>query len=546
MLVLALAWSWLGALFTSASPALRYRPGGLSARRRTLRVRVAAAGLVGVCRLVTGVHPGATGAPTLGARVYFANHSTHLDARSCGRPCRRGFARGRTRWRRATIRTIGAEGLAGHRGVRCRPGGAHGEPAPTGGRWSLCWPRSTGARPSSFSQRAPVATGPRFSPESPGLYSPGCYRPDLELVPVHLQNLNRVLPKGTVLPVPLLGGARFGTPLRLGDGETKAELLEGEGAHWTRWEISGFGLYGHLASWAEYAGAARRERAGHGFARRVLTEGGRVMVANLNARIRAWWVMCVFAVALTGGNWLGDPVRPDVLSRPARVHHPDPDPPGRPRTLFWAFFVFVPLQYVLVALQLVRALRHPDPRLCVSVRAGAQRHGRRYGGLSGAHRQDPVGADGLRLLRQPRAGAAHARDPGLRGPERQAAVLPGGGGAAERRAPVRLRQALGRRPIAPCSAPTRRRKASSVVCSPLAIGAALWWATPFSPWQAVPARPLGNPGRLCRGLFMSAIKRDRGIKDIGTIEGHGGMLDRIDSLRFAAPVFFHAVRYWWT
>jgi phosphatidate cytidylyltransferase len=49
----------------------------------------------------------------------------------------------------------------------------------------------------------------------------------------------------------------------------------------------------------------------------------------------------------------------------------------------------------------------------------------------------------------------------------------------------------------------------------------------------------------CGGLVMSAIKRDIGIKDFGrVIEGHGGILDRIDSLCFAAPIFFHLVRYY--
>ena len=46
---------------------------------------------------------------------------------------------------------------------------------------------------------------------------------------------------------------------------------------------------------------------------------------------------------------------------------------------------------------------------------------------------------------------------------------------------------------------------------------------------------------------MSAIKRDSGIKDFGAmIEGHGGMMDRLDSLCFAAPVFFHVLKYFYT
>jgi len=48
-------------------------------------------------------------------------------------------------------------------------------------------------------------------------------------------------------------------------------------------------------------------------------------------------------------------------------------------------------------------------------------------------------------------------------------------------------------------------------------------------------------------MTMSAIKRDRGIKDYGTlVQGHAGILDRIDSICFAAPIYFHMTRYFLT
>jgi phosphatidate cytidylyltransferase len=49
------------------------------------------------------------------------------------------------------------------------------------------------------------------------------------------------------------------------------------------------------------------------------------------------------------------------------------------------------------------------------------------------------------------------------------------------------------------------------------------------------------------GFVLSAVKRDLGAKDWGKmIEGHGGVLDRMDSITFAAPVFFHLTRYFYT
>jgi 1-acyl-sn-glycerol-3-phosphate acyltransferase len=58
-----------------------------------------------------------------------------------------------------------------------------------------------------------------------GLYYLGKKRPDLELVPVHIDNMNRVLPRGEVLPVPLLSCITFGPPIWLEKGEPKNDFL---------------------------------------------------------------------------------------------------------------------------------------------------------------------------------------------------------------------------------------------------------------------------------------------------------------------------------
>ncbi|WER48254.1 phosphatidate cytidylyltransferase [Cupriavidus sp. WKF15] len=107
---------------------------------------------------------------------------------------------------------------------------------------------------------------------------------------------------------------------------------------------------------------------------------------------------------------------------------------------------------------------------------------------------------------------------------------------------------LGKRKIAPLLSPSKTVEGFvGGVASATALGASLWWITPYgSPWKAgAIALVIALMGFL-GGLVMSAIKRDRGIKDWGhMIEGHGGMLDRLDSVVFAAPVFFHLTRYWW-
>ena len=104
---------------------------------------------------------------------------------------------------------------------------------------------------------------------------------------------------------------------------------------------------------------------------------------------------------------------------------------------------------------------------------------------------------------------------------------------------------VGRHRIAPTVSPNKTWEGFvGGVLSATALGTALWWLTPFTPWQAGVLALVSCLLGFVGGLVMSSLKRDRGIKDFGAlIPGHGGILDRMDSLIFAAPVFFHLTRF---
>jgi phosphatidate cytidylyltransferase len=107
---------------------------------------------------------------------------------------------------------------------------------------------------------------------------------------------------------------------------------------------------------------------------------------------------------------------------------------------------------------------------------------------------------------------------------------------------------FGRTKIAPNLSPAKTVEGfAGGVASATLIGAGLWWITPFTPFQAGLLAFVITLMGFFGGLVMSAIKRDRGVKDWGNlIEGHGGLIDRLDSVVFSAPIFFHIVRYWWS
>ncbi len=107
---------------------------------------------------------------------------------------------------------------------------------------------------------------------------------------------------------------------------------------------------------------------------------------------------------------------------------------------------------------------------------------------------------------------------------------------------------LGRTKIAPTLSPSKTWEGFvGGVLSATLVGTALWWMTPFTMLQAAGMCLVITLMGFFGGLVMSAIKRDRGVKDWGhVIAGHGGFIDRLDSVIFAAPIFFHIIRYKWS
>lgn len=107
---------------------------------------------------------------------------------------------------------------------------------------------------------------------------------------------------------------------------------------------------------------------------------------------------------------------------------------------------------------------------------------------------------------------------------------------------------FGKTKIAPVVSPSKTVEGFvGGAASATLIGAAMWWVTPFSPMQSAAMAFVIVLMGFLGGLTLSAVKRSLGAKDWGTmIHGHGGVMDRMDSVVFAAPIFFHLTRYFFT
>ncbi|MEZ6098735.1 MAG: phosphatidate cytidylyltransferase [Pirellulaceae bacterium] len=104
---------------------------------------------------------------------------------------------------------------------------------------------------------------------------------------------------------------------------------------------------------------------------------------------------------------------------------------------------------------------------------------------------------------------------------------------------------LGKHPIAPAISRSKTWEGLlGGILGTMLIGTALWWVTPFRPWQATLMALVIAITGFAGSMTMSAVKRDRNVTDYGTlVVGHAGVMDRIDSICFAAPVFFHLTRF---
>jgi Predicted CDP-diglyceride synthetase/phosphatidate cytidylyltransferase len=281
--------------------------------------------------------------------------------------------------------------------------------------------------------------------------------------------------------------------------------------------------------------------------RRVTSASGRATVDDINTRIRAWWVMAfLFVVAVTTGPLVSIllfavtsflALREFVTLAPTR--------PADHRALLWSFFVVMPLQYYLIWRQwygLFSILIPVYVSIFLAIRAALVGDTTRFlertantqwGLMICVYFVSYVPA--LLMLRIP-------------GYERQTPQLIFFLVLVVQVSDVLQYvwgKALGKRRIAPSISPNKTWEGfvGGVACA-TALGTAVWWATPFSPAVAAVMALILTIMGFAGGLIMSAIKRDRGVKDYGAlIGGHGGVLDRIDSLCFAAPVFFHLTRY---
>ena len=281
------------------------------------------------------------------------------------------------------------------------------------------------------------------------------------------------------------------------------------------------------------------------------------VVRLFHMRLRTWWLMCsvlaatflvgrIATVIMFGGIsfWA---LREFITLTPTR--------PGDHRGLFWVFFIFTPLQYLLVAMEtdaretyhLYSVVIPVYGFLFVPARAAFAGDYKRF--LERAAKiQSGLMVTVYCLSYAPALLSLKIADPDFQDQNPRLLFFMVLVVQVSEVLQYVWDKLLGKRVIAPSINPDKTWEGFlGGVCSGTLLGTALYWATPFEPWEAAGMSLLITLSGFAGGMTLSAIKRDRGVRDYGTlVTGHGGVLDRIDSLCFAAPVFYHAVRGFYT
>ena len=281
---------------------------------------------------------------------------------------------------------------------------------------------------------------------------------------------------------------------------------------------------------------------------RPRTHISRTTIDNLNSRIRGWWKMCaIFTAAVVTGP-VGALVLFAIISFLAMREYMTlvPTRRGDHRTLFWSFFVIMPLQYYLIGRQWYLTFAIMTPVLaCIFIPASIAIAGDTEHFLERASKiQFGIMVCGYSLSHAP--ALLLLRIPGFEGRDASLllylVIVDQMSGVLQ----YVWGKLIGKSKIAWRVSPNKTWEGfAGGVLTATALGTALWWATPFTPLQSAGMSLLICILGFDGSLVMSAIKRDIGIKDFGlVIESHGGILDRIDSLCFVAPIFFHLVRYY--
>ncbi len=163
--------------------------------------------------------------PDTKQRIYFANHTSHLDAvvlwaclpremRALTRPVAAADYWGASRFRQFLAKSFNAI-LIDRKEIKVHQSPVEMMLREMSDIYSLI----------VFPEGSRAVDG-EMSEFKSGLYYLAKKRPDLELVPVYMDNLNRILPRGEVLPVPLLSSITIGAPIWLESGELKNNFLQ--------------------------------------------------------------------------------------------------------------------------------------------------------------------------------------------------------------------------------------------------------------------------------------------------------------------------------